>query len=103
MRSESTDAEHEFELIKNLLCMRRLRRSLSDEEQESDKVIAKEGTRLAREKGFKMAHIRRVGGHIKIKEFDLCHWFARSGQQYMDILKAKNPEFADEIEMILDD
>ena len=43
VRSESTDAEHEFELINNLLCMRRLRRSLSDEEQESDKVIAKEG------------------------------------------------------------
>ena len=43
VRSERTDAEHEFELINNLLCMRRLRRSLSDEEQESDKVIAKEG------------------------------------------------------------
>ena len=47
VRIESTDAEHEFELINNLLCMRRLRRSLSDEEQESDKVIAKEGMRLA--------------------------------------------------------
>ena len=86
VRSERTDAEHEFELINNLLCMRRLRRSISDEEQESDKVIAKEGMRLAREKGFKMAHIRRVGRDIK--EFDLRYWFARSGQQYMDILKA---------------
>ena len=53
-----------------MLCMRRLRRSLSDEEQESDKVIAKKGMRLAREKGFKIAHIRRVSRDIK--EFDLC-------------------------------
>ena len=57
--------------------------------------------RLAREKGFKMAHIRRVGRDIK--EFDLRYWFARSDQQYMDILKAKKPEFAEEIEMILED
>ena len=84
VRSERTDAEHEFELINNLLCMRRLRRSLSDEEQESDNVIAKEGMRrLAREKGYKMAHIRRVGRDIK--EFELLYWFTRSGQQYMDI------------------
>ena len=81
--------------------MRRLRRSLSDEEQECDKVKAKEGMKLAREKSFKMAHIRRVGRDIK--EFDLWYWFARSGQQYMDILKAKKPEFAEEIEMILKD
>ena len=60
-------------------------------------MIVKEGMRLAREKGFKMVHIRRVGRDIK--EFDLWYWFARSGQQYMNILKAKKPEFAEEIEM----
>ena len=64
-------------------------------------MIAKEGMRLAREKGLKMAYIRRVGRDIK--EFDLWYWFARSGQQYMDILKAKKPEFAEEIKMILED
>ena len=100
MRSERTDAEHEYELISNLLCMRRLRRSLTDEEYESDKVRAKEGMRLAREKGFKMAHIRRVGRDIE--EFDLWYWFARSGRPYMDILQAKKPEFAKEIEVILE-
>ena len=57
--------------------------------------------RLAREKGFKMDHIRRVGRDIK--EFDLWYWIARSCQQYMDILKAKKPEFAEEIEVILED
>ena len=81
--------------------MRRLRRSLTDEEYESDKVRAKEGMRLAREKGFKMAHIRRVGRDIR--EFDLWYWFARSGKPYMDILKAKKPDFATEIEEILEE
>ena len=38
-----------------------------------------------------------------IKEFDLWYWFARSGQRYIDILKAKKPEFAEEIEVILED
>ena len=53
VRSGRTEAEHEYELINNLLCMRRLRRSLTDEEYVSDKVRAKEGMRLARENGFK--------------------------------------------------
>jgi len=56
--------------------------------------------RLAREKGFKMSHIRRVGRDIK--EFDLRYWFARSGTSYLDILKAKKPVFEKEIEVILD-
>ena len=57
VRSERTDAEQEYELINNLLCMRRLRRSLTDEEYVSDKVRAKDGMRLARENGFKMDYI----------------------------------------------
>ena len=101
VRSGRTEAEHEYELINNLLCMRRLRRSLTDEEYVSDKVRAKEGMRLARENGFKMDHIRSVGRDIK--EFDLWYWFARSGRPYMDILQAKKPEFAEEIEVIIED
>ena len=54
VRSGRTEAEHEYELINNLLCMRRLRRSLTDEEYVSGKVRFKEGLRLARENGFKM-------------------------------------------------
>ena len=50
---------------------------------------AKEDMRLAREKGFKMSQIRRVGRDIK--QFDLWYWFARP---YMDILKTKKPDFA---------
>ena len=60
--------------------MRRLRRSLSDEEQESDKVIAKEGM-------ISGTGLQGVANNA---------W-------YMDILKAKKPEFAEEIEMILED
>ena len=52
-------------MLNNLLCMSRLRRSLTDEEYEIDKVRAKMGMRQAREKGFKMSHIRRVGRDIK--------------------------------------
>ena len=81
--------------------MRRLRRSLTDEEHESDKVKAKEGMRLARKEGFKISHIRRESRDIK--EFDLWYWFARRGQQFIDILKAKMPELGEEIEDILDE
>ena len=101
VRSQRTEAEHEYELISNLLCMRRLRRSLTDEEHESDKVKAKEGMRLARKEGFKISHIRRESRDIK--EFDLWYWFARRGQQFIDILKAKMPELGEEIEDILDE
>ena len=45
--------------------------------------------RLARKEGFKIFHIERDARNIK--EFDLWYWFARRGQQFMDILKAKKP------------
>jgi len=38
VKSARTDSEHEIEILNNLLCMRRPRRSLTDEEYESDKV-----------------------------------------------------------------
>ena len=58
VRARRSDVEHEYEMIYNLLCMRRLRKSLTDEEGEIDKAIARDRMAKARQEGFTMPNIR---------------------------------------------
>ena len=99
VRSGQTDPEHEYQMIYNLLCMRRLRRSLTDEERDSDKVKARDGMRVARKSGFIMPFQGRTWRDVD--EMDLWRWFARRGTPFMNLLKEKKPDIADDIASVI--
>ena len=99
VRSEQTDPENEYQMIYNLLCMRRLRRSLTDEQHESDKAKARDGMSVGRKLGFFMP--LQVRCWRDVDEMDLWKAFAKIGTPYMDLLRAKKPDIAEEIASVI--
>ena len=90
VRGERSEAAHEFEKIYNLLCMRKARRLRTDEDHLLENTEAKNGMKLAREKGFLKPISSR--SFRKIEEMEIWKLFARRGPEYRAILKDKKPE-----------
>ena len=98
IRNERSEAAHEYEIINNLLCMRKLRMSRNGKEHLLDNLAAKRGMRLAADDGCIQPFQHRKSRDIK--EIDLWREFAIRGTSYFEILYEKKPDMAKEITKI---
>lgn len=100
IREGRSEAAHEYEIINNLLCMRKLRSSRNGKEHLLDNLQAKRGMRLIAEFGYKKPfHLKKFRD---ISEIELWKWFAKRGSSFYEILKEKKPNTAIIVTSILD-
>lgn len=100
IRAKQSQAEHEYEKIYNLLCMRKIRSERTEEQHQHDKLVAKNGMKLLTERGFVKEFQNRP--FREINEIDIWFKFAKRGSDFMDILIKKRPEIAAQVEEIND-
>ena len=91
-RENQTTAAHEYEIVDNLLCMRRYRSSRNLE--------AKEEMRRMKEYGFIKPFQNR--NFREIDECELWTRFIKRGKDFADILKQRNPEMATKVTEIIE-
>ena len=99
MRENQTNASHEFEMINNLLCMRRLRNSRDGKEHLLDNRQAKLGMQLMKEEGPLKPFLNR--NYRDIDECQLWTWFMYRGKEFAEILKKRKPEMATKVAEII--
>ena len=73
---------------------------LTDEEYRNDKAKARDWMSEGRKLGFFMP--LQVRCWRDVDEMDLWRAFAKLGTPYMDLLKAKKPDIADDIESVIE-
>ena len=102
IRENRSEAEHEYDKIYNLLCMRKHRAERTDDDLQIEKSAAKSGMKLVRQYGTLKPYQERARGIKKMSEIDLWMKFYVKGSKYRDVLKERNPSIASEIQEILD-
>ena len=108
IRSGRSEAEQEYEIIYNLLCMRRLRNSRTGKEHLLDNLKAKRGMRSANERAKETDKEISYSVQFQQRSFrdinEVTVWkkFVDRGKEYACILEQRNPEMAAEVKKILD-
>ena len=100
MRENQSNASHEFEMINNLLCMRRLRNSRDGKEHLLDNRQAKLGMQLMKEERPLKPFMKR--NYRDIDECELWTWFMCRGKEFAEILKKRKPEMATKVAEIIE-
>ena len=101
MREGQTNAAHEYEIINNLLCMRKLRNSRDGKDHLLDNLKAKRGMQLIKEVGFARTFQNRA--FREIDEIVLWKYFVWRGKEFSDILSAKKPDMATKVLGIIEE
>ena len=95
LRDGSSEADHEYEIIYNLLCMRNLREERNGKEHLLDNLDARKEMRNFRKFGpLKEFRERKLR---EIDELELWHQFSKKGVEYEKILIQKKPEMAQKV------
>lgn len=102
IRENRSEAEHEYEKIYNLICMRKLRAERTVEDHQIDKSQAQAKMKLAREFGYLKPCQNRARGIKRLDEMGLWMHFYEKGTKYRDVLKEKNPDIATQLQEVID-
>ena len=99
LRSKMTAAEHEYEKIYNLLCMRKKREKQTGKEHLLSNLKAKKGMRLIDEKGYLMPFQER--SKRETDEVELWFAYCVRSVENEDVLREKNPLMASKVDEIV--
>ena len=99
-RENQTTAAYEYEIVANLLSMRRLRSSRNGKEHLLDNLEAKQGMRLMKEQGYLKPFQNRA--FREIDECELWTMFMKRGKDFAEILNQRNPEMATKVTEIIE-
>ena len=100
IRAGRSDAEHEYEIVKNLISMRCMRNSRMGKDHLLDNLDARRGMRKLKEEGRLRSFQER--SFRELTEIDIWRRFVQRGKDYTNVLKIKSPKLAAYIEEMLE-
>ena len=100
IRTGRSDAEHEYEILNNLISMRCMRNSRTGKDHLLDNLDARRGMRKLKEEGRLRTFQER--NFRELTEIDIWRRFVERGKDYATILKIKSPKVAAYIEEMME-